>query len=73
MEENVQKLDEALKEQGLLPEKLVSLLDLQKVKDLELMNKKRGAPKRAVTSAFLNLNAPITLNTDMGEAKNEEE
>lgn len=35
MEENVMKLDEALKQQGLLPEKLVTLDDLKKVKELE--------------------------------------
>lgn len=58
MEENTLKLDEALKQQGFLPEKLVSLDDLQKIKELEMLSKKRAAPKRAMTSAFLKADIP---------------
>ena len=74
MEENILKLDEALKSQGLLPEKLITLEDLQKVKELEMVKTKRAAPKRAQTSAAIKINieAP-TIQPEMDDDNQNEE
>ena len=73
MEENILKLDEALKQQGLLPQKLISLEDLRKVKELELLNKKRSAPKRAQTSAGLNVQSAPAIKPSEDDLNKEDE
>ena len=71
MEENIIKLDDALKAQGLLPEKLITLEDLNKVKELEMVKTKRAAPKRAQTSAAIKIEAPTIQPEEDEKSKDE--